>query len=336
MFFARAILASLVLLGCLTDARYLAQRDLVVDGYLLPRQSSGYGRPSCRRICGSCGSSCSYTPVSKRDLVQFITFNDTAADEANYVDEGIHPLLKRTFRNVRQSTVGSFLDRKTAALVPADENPNSNLISLAYSEEDENDEDNRVDFTFATLKRFSDYTTDVLNIGTAGLEGCTVLTVVSPTAVYMAHFFESLAFAPDDGIDPNVAFQQNCLNLITGQGQTEDARGDHLDPSLFTGNNGPAAAFIMTPREDQPAAGSNSQLHAARIGQISQTLTNLIPGVGVTYYNYIAISIEGQTEQYQGKALFEYDPNADGNNNADFRLWYEQNSETGRNLGLIG
>lgn len=41
------------------------------------------------------------------------------------------------------------------------------------------------DYTFAALRRFSDFNANVLNIGIAGLEGCTVLTVVSPKAVYM-------------------------------------------------------------------------------------------------------------------------------------------------------
>jgi hypothetical protein len=41
------------------------------------------------------------------------------------------------------------------------------------------------DYTFAALRSFSGFSTNILNIGIAGLEGCTVLTVVSPTAVYM-------------------------------------------------------------------------------------------------------------------------------------------------------
>jgi hypothetical protein len=41
------------------------------------------------------------------------------------------------------------------------------------------------DYTFATLKRFSDFDANILNIGIQGLEGCTVLTVVSRRAVYM-------------------------------------------------------------------------------------------------------------------------------------------------------
>jgi len=41
------------------------------------------------------------------------------------------------------------------------------------------------DYTFAALRDFSNYGANILNIGTEGLEGCTVVTVVSKRAVYM-------------------------------------------------------------------------------------------------------------------------------------------------------
>jgi len=101
----------------------------------------------------------------------------------------------------------------------------------------------------------------------------------------------------------------------------------------------------MTPRQDQadptadnpnpPVPGPDTQLYSGRMGQLSQTLTNLVPGLTVVYYNYIATNIEDYQQGYQGKALFEYDPNADGANNPNFRLWYEQASENGRGIGLL-
>jgi hypothetical protein len=146
-------------------------------------------------------------------------------------------------------------------------------------------------------------------------------------------------------LSADAAFQQNCLNLITGNGATWRTRGDSLDPSLFTGSNGPAVAFIMTPREDQadptpanpnpPVPGPNTQLYGPRIAEITQTLTTLIPGLTVVCYNYIALNPNQITQDYQGKALFEYDPDADGLGNPNFRIWYEQTTEDGRSLGLL-
>ena len=101
----------------------------------------------------------------------------------------------------------------------------------------------------------------------------------------------------------------------------------------------------MTPCQDQddptadnpnpPVPGPDTQLYAGKIGQLSQTLTSLIPWVTIVYYNYIATNLEDYIQAYQGKALFEYDPDADGSNNANFRIWYEQTSEDGRSLGLF-
>jgi hypothetical protein len=102
----------------------------------------------------------------------------------------------------------------------------------------------------------------------------------------------------------------------------------------------------MTPRQDQdnptpdnpnpPAPDPDTQLYEGQIGQLAETLTNLIPGVTIVYYNYIATNVEDYTQAYQGKALFEYDPDADGLGNANFRIWYEQTVNDGRSLGLIG
>ncbi|KAI1123372.1 hypothetical protein F5Y10DRAFT_286255 [Nemania abortiva] len=345
MLFARIFLGNLVLFRRMTDARYLAQRDSAVDltvdrrselfANLQPRAlSDSNGQPSCRPVCGSCGSSCSAAAASKRNLLEFVTFNGTVDDEllgAEHLGNANSSLFKRTFKNVRQSTIGTHFKDKIDALVTTRQNPNTNLINLIYSTKSN-------DYTFAALRDFSNFDSDILNIGVKNLTGCTVLTVVSRRAVYMAHFFENLAFRPDGREAPDTAFQQNCLNLITGQGKKWKTRGDSLDPSLFTGGNGPAIAYIMTPRQDQdpnsPVPGPETQYFPGRMEQLSQTLTSLIPGLGLSYYNYIAMGSEYH-KAYQGKALFEYDPNADGLNNANFRLFYEQTMQDGRAAGII-
>lgn len=158
MFFVRAILASLVLVGYLTSAHYVGHgsRDSFGNEYvpssifrtelrsiswrevfahLQPRQSSssdGRDGPTCRRICGSCGSSCSSTTVSKRVLIDLVTSNGTLLGEYGAESEA-HQLLKRSLQNVRQGTISSFLQAKTNALVSTRDNPNTNLINLAYS-----------------------------------------------------------------------------------------------------------------------------------------------------------------------------------------------------------
>lgn len=99
----------------------------------------------------------------------------------------------------------------------------------------------------------------------------------------------------------------------------------------------------MTPREDQadptaevpdpPVPGPTSQLYSGRITQIKTLLTQLIDGITVLDYNYIALNVP--TAAYQGVALFEYDPNADGQGHPNFRLWYEQTMGDGISIGLF-
>ncbi|ROV94593.1 hypothetical protein VPNG_09194 [Cytospora leucostoma] len=205
--------------------------------------------------------------------------------------------------------------------------------------------ENGNDYSFARLKRSSDFSANDLNIGTAGLEGCTVLTVASSEAVYMGHFFENLAWAPDAEyeIDSDTAFQENCLNLITDNGNTWRAKGDAIDPSLFIDFN--PVAFIMTPRQDQddptdevpnpPVPGPKTQQYQAKVEQLVATLQGLIPGLSVIFYNYIAMELEDYETEYQGVALFEYDPNADGHGNANFRIWYEAATEDAWGMGIL-
>lgn len=162
---------------------------------------------------------------------------------------------------------------------------------------------------------------------------------------HQGHFFESLAWDPDEEyeIDTNQAFQENCLNLITGNGVTWETKGDAIDASLFTGYN--PVAIIMTPRQNQddptdanpnPAVpGPETQQYAAKVQQLVTTLQGLIDGLTVVYYNYIAMDLEDYQYDYQGVALFEYDPSADGNGNPNFRVWCESAMEDAWGMGII-
>lgn len=63
-------------------------------------------------------------------------------------------------------------------------------------------------------------------------------------------------------------------------------------------------------------------------------MRQLIPGVQIQFYNYFATG-QGYPEEYQGVALWQYDPNADSNGNANWRLWFEASNENGRAMGQV-
>jgi hypothetical protein len=64
-------------------------------------------------------------------------------------------------------------------------------------------------------------------------------------------------------------------------------------------------------------------------------LKNLIPGIGIASYNYNPFIDEDVDPIYSDQALFEYDRDADGQGNADWRVWMEaQSFRATTNLGL--
>ena len=72
-------------------------------------------------------------------------------------------------------------------------------------------------------------------------------------------------------------------------------------------------------------------------------IRQLVPNIGILVYNYMCVpTVENPLtpggeliyeNEYQGVALFEYDSNADNKGNADWRIWFEAQSERGRRLG---
>jgi len=130
---------------------------------------------------------------------------------------------------------------------------------------------------------------------------------------------------------------QPFLNLVSGNGgDTASAAGPALDPTLFNGGaTDMTSAFIMTPRDRSTVNDANSQEHGTEISQLAAVVKNLIPGVGITMYNY-APPPDQETpypNAYQGVALWQYDPSANGKGNANWRLWFEATSNNGIALG---
>lgn len=56
--------------------------------------------------------------------------------------------------------------------------------------------------------------------------------------------------------------------------------------------------------------------------------------VGILMYNYWAVpNNQEYPHKFQGTTLWEYDSNADGQQTANWRLWFEGLNENGRALG---
>ena len=175
-------------------------------------------------------------------------------------------------------------------------------------------------------------------LGTGGLTGCSVLTIVSRRAVFMGHFFESLAFSrptraqliaegqnPDTY--PRLNFVGEVTNLIDQSLGTTAGVGPSLDVSLFNLPTDNTQAFIMTPRAWNGNAGAwqyTNKINSV-IGQVQGLLPN-IANIPVT--DYVRLDMEDPAQEAElysnarGAAFFQYDPNNRGSQG--WRLFYER------------
>ncbi|KAL4861599.1 hypothetical protein BDV12DRAFT_62043 [Aspergillus spectabilis] len=237
-------------------------------------------------------------------------------------------LAKRALRRVYVNRLESYLEGQNTqahliGLCPADA---GGYWAPSYC----------VQYRFSDPNIPVDATTGQMLIGTGSTEltGCTVLTIASSRGVYMCHFWEDINYPlpeyPQREGRPQLGFQP-VLNMLRGQGDRPFSVGPPIDTSLFIGEHTNTWAFICTPR---PRATTNDPAtirHVPQQEQLVALLTNLIPGIGIVNYNYDTMG--PYNEYYRGVALFEYDRNADGSGNADWRLWYEASNEMGTRLG---
>ncbi|KAJ9198855.1 hypothetical protein DTO164E3_4945 [Paecilomyces variotii] len=350
MLWTRLLLSGLALASGLVDARaivekpgsdftpnLLAREFLNVTSPLKPLKSSGItSNPRCNPPCGACGSSCSI--FKKRSLVDAVVSNTTSARETT------NRLVKRVLPDVQQGNIGKYLQDAIRGLKNPYKHRNTNQISLGYATSGD-------DYTYGVEKEFSDYTeSDVLKIGSDQLIGCTVITLVSREAVYMAHIWENLAFDPnwkkdpnDSDIDEDAAFEQNCINLLTKRRSRWRAKGTPITPELYAGKT--PYLFIMTPRPfvglddaGNPQVPSfDQQRYPERIATIVSAIKDRLgEQPTVIFYNYVPLTRKKVLKtDFQGRVLFEFDADADGNGRANFRLWYEEAMENGWDLGLM-
>jgi hypothetical protein len=132
---------------------------------------------------------------------------------------------------------------------------------------------------------------------------------------------------------------ENVLNLIGGNQPLYYATGVALDISLFNQPDDLPYAYLLAPRS--PGGNNNANPDPAQIyyywpqiQQITTYIQELLPNLQAFLpIPYIAQAQYPENELYRGQALFEYDPNADGNGNGNWRLFYEETSVNGRSRG---
>ncbi|KAK3317120.1 hypothetical protein B0T19DRAFT_405560 [Cercophora scortea] len=189
-----------------------------------------------------------------------------------------------------------------------------------------------------------------MEIGTHDLHGCTVMTIVSNRAVYMAHYYEVYAFNGDDVLSQNSEsykrFERNVLNAITGTGEQDpETRGHGVTWSLFNQPGDHTRVFFLTPfAEDRQATttGPESWMYPNKVGAMADLVVQAghIPGARVRVVPYMPLDYWWDwddvakksvpagpdrllaTTKTFGAAYFQWDGTTDG---SYWRLFYEAN-----------
>ncbi|KID84705.1 hypothetical protein MGU_08050 [Metarhizium guizhouense ARSEF 977] len=253
--------------------------------------------------------------------------NGTAEENPN-MGQG---LLKRLLHNPHQDKLDQYLERQS-------EEPTLQPLCPVEAGGFE-----WPSFCYQTSFAAAELTNGQFLAGTARTElvGCTVLAVVSAGAVYICHFWEDIHYAPGGYLRGAYGFQP-VLNMIRGEGNTTYTAGPALNRSLFTGPDDHTRAFIMTPRNRSTVNDELSQQYPAEYKSLVELLQRVVPGIGITKYNYNPeredddpnAGVNKEKPFWKGVALFEYDRNADGKQHPDWRIWLGQTSFRGSNLGL--
>lgn len=107
-----------------------------------------------------------------------------------------------------------------------------------------------------------------------------------------------------------------------------------MDPNNFNRAGDETRAYIMSPLKDNVEESSsnteNDLRYPVKIEQLNDLLTTLVPGIEVGVKGYRPLNYHIKAERLQenqnerGIALFQYDPNSDGNGQRAYRLFYQQ------------
>lgn len=176
-----------------------------------------------------------------------------------------------------------------------------------------------------------------ISLGTPGLCGCTVMVIVSRSAVYTGQYWENIALSPsetylnDHGGTSEEAFQVNVI-----QGIVKGKKGAQDSLKVFAksvNKGGRARGYLIvpdTPSENTPGL---YDVYKQRWAAMRRTVGELIPELAEpdpatsnplwTEIKYTALANNDKklATSWNGKMLFKYDPNHEGQRQAS--LWVE-------------
>ncbi|KAH7312026.1 hypothetical protein BKA65DRAFT_484623 [Rhexocercosporidium sp. MPI-PUGE-AT-0058] len=163
------------------------------------------------------------------------------------------------------------------------------------------------------------------SLGISGLSGCTALIIASRPGVYIAHYVESLAIAPDDISIDHYGSEDACFestvtlglkNVIPGRGRTKKAQQVSLtENAAKLRAGGELKAYLIAPSSSWDGkVETYTQSYTPKFNRIKEIVGGIVPELKApglwtdTWYTALDTSNRALFTTSAGKLLFKYDP----------------------------
>lgn len=176
----------------------------------------------------------------------------------------------------------------------------------------------RADYNTATFVPFRPYIQDGVefSVSTGGLKGCTVLAIISRRAVYIAHYWESIVFAPDEEDLERYGSMDRIFDLFVKKGLEQGVgRGQNKAQDRLPANeidDEYIRAYLLVPTDNHDAT---TQGYPNEWDKIKRVVNTIIPRLGEengrrwTTITYVRVGTdEDLLDTFRGRCLFKFDP----------------------------
>lgn len=171
---------------------------------------------------------------------------------------------------------------------------------------------------------FTEFGSTAISLGTGLLCGCTTLVIISRKGVYMAHYWESMSFDPNEDWLEEYGTVDDCFKKTFIKGLTEGISGEQVPLKASEIEDTTIRAYLMIPSE---TADGDANGYRKQWDEIKTTVNKLVPTLGTgdrwEEVKYVVVENDWRTLRTtaRGRVLFKYDPDQNGMKKA--ALWTE-------------
>ncbi|KAK3326737.1 hypothetical protein B0H66DRAFT_600847 [Apodospora peruviana] len=264
---------------------------------------------NCNFLCDieTCGASC-LLGAAKRDENGLPAVGGYSRLPAYYADSNSSSISSRSLLGKRAFD----LPRGRMTADRADKYVMGNVLQSDIDPQFPDQPLGFFDGDMKTVSQAETFGNDAFAFGTQGLHGCTMMTIVSNRAVYMAHYWESYTTNDNDVITGNDLrlWEERVLDSIRGATVTNPYNppeerfaykapfGRGVDWTLFNQPGDNTAVYFMTPLATGVTNEKSDKIkYPQKIALIEALVKSNVPGakVNIIPYNRLRYSVRGGT-----------------------------------------